>query len=184
VEVFKDLVRDDRDFDMIALAIGDEEPNPEAVRYLGQAVMEVRREEFQALDALRRGTSRQSAFVRSAVFPGWGQRYRGYRKRGYMMIGLTAASIAYAVVADNTYRDARDAYDRASEGAEFNNLHTDFTDKSDRADLAIGFVAAAWLLNVIDAASQEANVSGISSGLALAPSSDHDGLQVVYLKRF
>ena len=183
VEVFKDLVRDDSDFDMVALAIGGAEPPGEAVRFFGQAVVEVRQEEIREREARLSQTSRRAAMLRSVVLPGLGQRYQGYSKRGYFMLGMTAASIAYATISEKSFQDAQDAYDSAAEGADFDRLHTDYTEKADRADLALGIVGAMWMLNVIDAASQGPNITGPPSGLGLAPARA-GGLQVVYVTRF
>ena len=183
VGVFKDIVRDDPDFDVDALALDRTDPPLAMVRYFGEALVKVRQEEIWEWKDKLRGTSRQAALLRSVVLPGWGQRYQGYSKRGYIMLGMTAASIAYATIAEKSFQDAQDAYDRAAEGADFDKLHTDYTEKADRADLALGIVGAMWLLNVVDAASQGPNITGPPSGLGLAPARP-GGLQVVYVTRF
>ena len=87
-----------------------------AVRHLGQAVLEVRREEELELQRLLSQVSPRGAFLRSAVLPGWGQRYQGARNRGYMMFALAAASIGTAVWAEGVYLDARQAYKTAPDG--------------------------------------------------------------------
>ena len=89
----------------------------------------------------------------------------------------------FAVSADLSYRDARDAYDNAGVGADFDKLHAEYSDKADLADLALAVVAAAWLLNVVDAATQGPNITTPPSGLSLAPAPDN-GLQVVYRTSF
>ncbi|NKB70619.1 MAG: hypothetical protein GKR89_26415 [Candidatus Latescibacteria bacterium] len=177
--VYKEIVRDDASFNMDDLTMDGEAPPPEAERYLGQASMLVRQEDILARRAQLSRTSRSQALLRSSIFPGWGQRYQGYRNRGYFMLGLTAATIGYAVVADQQYRDAQDAYRGASDGAEFEGLYRDFRDKSNRAELAWGFVGAAWLLNMVDAAAQGPNITRPNLAVLGAR-----GLQVVYSKRF
>ena len=182
VPVFKELARDDPSFDMRDLAIEGGEPPPKAVRYFGQAVLEVRQEEIKEREVQLRKTSRKVAFLRSMILPGWGQRYQGYRGRGFGLMGLTTASIAIAVWAELDYRDARDAYDRAPLGADFEKFYTEYQDRADRADLVLGVVGGIWLLNAIDAALQGPNIT--RPQISLKVPMGGDGLQVVYLKEF
>lgn len=182
VEVFKAMVRDDPTFDMGSLG-GDEAPT-DVIRYFGQAVLQVRYEDLQAQRARLMRTSRGAACLRSAVVPGWGQRYQGYTKRGYVMAGLTVGSIAYAVVSDRAYRDAQDGYVRASTGADFDRLYDEYERKGARADVALGIVAAVWVLNMIDVASQEPNIREPEGGLSLRVPATRDGVRVVYRARF
>ena len=151
VTVFKDLVREDTAFTMDDLAVDGDTPDLEVVRFFGQALLEVRREELEARQAQLDLTSRRGALMRSALLPGWGQRYLGYRARSYTVMGLTAAAIAYAVVSETNFRRVRDDYRNASTGAEFDQLFEDYRTRADRADLALGAVAVVWGYNIIDA---------------------------------
>ncbi len=164
VGVYKQIVRENASFDM--RAFGDDAPAI-FLKNFGQAVIELRNEEMQAREDQLSRTSQRTAFLRSTALPGWGQRYQGYRSRGYIMLGLTGASIAYAVVADRRFRDVRDTYEGAPAGANFETLYRDFQDQSDRADLALGLVAGIWVFNMIDAGLQGPNIT--RSGLALKP---------------
>lgn len=56
-------------------------------------------------------TSKLKAAGRSLIVPGWGQMYRGHKRRGWIAFGLTAAAGAYLVKAASDYSSARDAYD-------------------------------------------------------------------------
>jgi len=185
VAAFKKLVRRNSNFTIDDLAIGGDEPSPEAIRFFGQAVVEVRQEELLALEAQLSQTSRKTAFMRSLALPGWGQRYQGYRGRSYMLLGLTAGSIGYAVWTEMGFRDARDAYDSAPKGTgevEFDKLYTDYKDKGDLADLALALVGGFWALNAIDAAIQGPNYTRQTMALQTAPGGD--GVQLVYTKKF
>ncbi|MBT4502376.1 MAG: hypothetical protein HOC74_31875 [Gemmatimonadetes bacterium] len=185
VASFKKLVRRNSNFTIDDLAIGGDEPSPEAIRFFGQAVVEVRQEELLALEAQLSQTSRKVAFMRSLALPGWGQRYQGYRGRSYMLLGLTAGSIGYAVWTEMGFRDARDAYDGAPRGtgeAEFEKLYTDYKDKGDLADLALALVGGFWALNAVDAAIQGPNITRRAIALQAAPAGD--GVQLVFSKRF
>ena len=177
---YKEIVREDHSFNHRSLG---EEPDNVLLLALAQAQYEVREEERQALEAERSRTSRNAAFFRSALVPGWGQRYRGWGNRGYVMAGITAGSVVYAIIADKSFRDARDSYDSAAEGEDFNRLFADYSDKADRADLALGIVAAAWLLNVVDAASQGPNITGLPGALSVAPTVDN-GVQLLFARSF
>ncbi|NKB68640.1 MAG: hypothetical protein GKR89_16375 [Candidatus Latescibacteria bacterium] len=165
---FKQIVRNDPSFYTDDLRMEDGELPDEAVRIFSQGVLEVRREEIEARQARLTQTSRLGAFLRSAALPGWGQRYQGYARRGYLMLGATAAAIAYAVVAERAYSEARDTYRGAPVDADFNRLYREFEDKGNQADLAQWLVGTAWALNMIDAGSQGPNIQGIQ-GFSLAP---------------
>lgn len=180
--VFKQIVRDDPAFYTDDLRLEDGELLDEAVRIFSQGVLEVRREEIEARQARLTQTSRRGAFLRSAALPGWGQRYQGYARRGYLMLGAAAASIGYAVVAEQTYRDARDAYRTADNEADFNRLYRDFEDQGSKADLAVWLVGAAWVLNMIDAGSQGPNIQDLQ-GFSLGPRNG-GGIQVALQTRF
>jgi tetratricopeptide (TPR) repeat protein len=193
VTVFKEMVRDDPSLNMNTL-LGDK-PSVEAIRYLGQAALEVRQQEIEARQALLGRLSRGGSFIRSAVLPGWGQRYFRYNSRGYLMAGMAVASITYAVITERDYRKAQDRYRDAPEGSPFEDLYEKYDRKGDVADLAFGIVGSVWLLNVIDAVIQGPNlalpglavIQGpnlVEPGLALTTPATHDGLQLVYLTRF
>jgi hypothetical protein len=185
VAAFKNLVRKNPNFSMDDLAIEGGDPPPKAIRFFGQAVVEVRQEELLALEAQLSQTSRKVAFMRSLALPGWGQRYQGYRGRSYMLLGLTAGSIGYAVWTEMGFRDARDAYDSAPRGTgevEFDKLYTDYKDKGDLADLALALVGGFWAMNAIDAAIQGPNYT--RQGMALQAAPAGDGVQLVFSKRF
>ena len=169
VDVFKDLVGDDPDFTMRDLALSYEDaPSDFAVRYFAQATLQWRQEHLQRQRDRLEETSRGGAFVRSLALPGLGQRYQGYRGRSWALLGLTGASVVYAVLADRSYRDARDAYDDARIGDDFDGLWQDYSDESDAADLALGVVAAVWALNLLDASLSGPNLTGLES-VALTP---------------
>ena len=72
VEVYKQIVRDDPAFDMDALTIQGGETPDEAVRYFGQALLEVRQEDMRTREAQLARTSRNGAILRSIVLPGLG----------------------------------------------------------------------------------------------------------------
>jgi hypothetical protein len=78
------------------------------------------------------------------LLPGWGQRYQGYRSRGYIMLGLTGASMVYAVVADRNFRDAREVYEGAPAGADFEVLYRDFQEQLQESEI-FGHVRGSYI---------------------------------------
>ncbi len=181
VRVYKQLVRDDRSFDMRSLG---ENPEARLLRPFGQAVLEVRDEELKALEAQYSQVSRGAVFLRSALVPGWGQRYQGYRWRGYVILGVAASSVTYAVVAERAFRRARDDYQGARADADFETLYDTYTRKADLADLALGIAGAIWATNVLDAVFQRPAIPRAPVSLELQAPPGSAGLQVALLKRF
>lgn len=179
VEAYKQIVRDDPSFNMRSLG---EDPDARLLRHLGQAVLEVRDEERRELEAQLSRVSRGAALVRSALLPGWGQRYQGYKWRGHVMLTLTISSLAYAVVAEKDYRKARDGYANARE--EFEQRYDQYTSKADRADLALGIVGSLWVANMLDAVFQRPALPRVGVSLKLKPIHDRAGLQVAIIQSF
>lgn len=186
VQAFKGLAAEDPDFDLDDLAL-EGTSIPDAVRYFGQAVVELRQEEIRARAAQMSQVSRGTAFLRSTALPGWGQRYQGYRWRGYVILGAVVSSISYAVVAERAFRKAHDEYGHAPAATsreEFDRLYNDYTRKADQADLALGIVGAAWAVNVLDAIFQRPAIPRAPTSLELKERPGSAGLQVAFVKRF
>ena len=179
---YKQIVRSDPSFNLRSLG---ENPDTVLLKNFGQALLEVRDEELKAREEQLRRSSGTGALLRSAVLPGWGQRYQGYSRRGYAMLGLTGAAAAYAVVAERTYRKARDAYRKAPLGADFDKFYEEATRKGDLADLSWGIVAGVWLFNVVDSVFQGPDVSRPrSAAFKVQAPARGDGLLAIYVRRF
>jgi hypothetical protein len=58
------------------------------------------------------GTSKVRAAGRSLIFPGWGQMYRGHKKRGLLALGTTLAAGAFLAKSASDYNSAKSAYER------------------------------------------------------------------------
>lgn len=110
-----------------------------------------------------KGTTFWGAAGRSLLLPGWGQLYRGHKKRGYGFMGASAVLAAAWLVTDISYRSAYNTY----RGTRLNDLQlgqpiagTDsdtFTrnferveSRAGRANLFLGLLAAVWLSSVLD----------------------------------
>lgn len=183
VTAFGKLIRESPRIDTDVLKTPQEtEISPLALGTFGRALIEVRNADIDMRNAMFSRQSRGAALARSVVLPGWGQRYRGYRNRGHMMLALSAGSaVIYVGFAGRDYRKARDHYEQAPEGSDFEALYRDYTAKADRADLSLGVLGAVWLLNAVDAAIQGPN---ISEGIILSTAGSGDGLQIACNVRF
>ena len=121
--------------------------------------------------AMRRKTLRQTlekttfwgAAGRSLILPGWGQVYRGRKKRGYGFMGASAVLAAAWLVTDISYRSAYHTYrgTRLSElqlgqpiaGTDSDAFTRNFErveSRAGRANLVLGLLAAVWLSSVLD----------------------------------
>lgn len=109
-------------------------------------------------------TTFMGAAGRSLVLPGWGQLYRGHRKRAFAFMGVTAAAAVYWFSADKAYKNAYDAYratqvgelrveDRtgtSSDAFPFQERFENAQSKASRANMALGILAGVWLAGVFD----------------------------------
>ena len=183
--VLKTAISSDASFFLSDLSLPDEEPTMDMKMVFFQAVQEVRQEEMSRRMAALERASHTQAFLRSAILPGLGQRYQGYKGKSLAVLGLAAGSVAYAVVADRAYRNARDDYQEAPKGAEFDKLYTDFSDKSDTADIALGIVVAAWGINLLDVLVSGPNLAGLEqSTVQVQPRRGGDGAQLALITKF
>lgn len=126
----------------------------------------------QALIAGMRRSVRQQALEkttfwgaagRSLLLPGWGQLYRGHKKRGYGFMGTSAALAAVWFIADRSYRSAYNTYrhtriddlNLARRGPDagpdaFTQNFERAQSRAKRANLALGLLAAVWVSGVLD----------------------------------
>lgn len=101
---------------------------------------------------------------RSLVLPGWGQFYRGHRKRAFGFMGVTAAATLFWFIADQDYKRTYQAY-RETQIGELNleqreggsadplpyqQRYQMAQTKASRANMALGILAGVWLAGVFD----------------------------------
>lgn len=120
---------------------------------------------------MRRKTLRQTlkkttfwgAAGRSLLLPGWGQLYRGHKKRGYVFMGTSAVLAAAWLVTDISYRSAYNTYRgtrltdlqlgqpiAGTDSDAFTRNFERVKSRAGRANLALGLLAAVWLSSVLD----------------------------------
>ena len=101
---------------------------------------------------------------RSLLFPGWGQMYRGRKKRGYGFMGASAVLATVWFVADRAYSNAYNEYrntrlddlrldqrgDAPASTDQFTEKFVRAKSRADRANLTLGLLAAVWLSGVFD----------------------------------
>ena len=115
----------------------------------------------------RQGLSSTTALggmSRSLIVPGWGQLYRGHRKRGFVILGATAGAAVYWFIEDRAYEKAYRAY-RSTQISEltlnqrlglpadplpFQSRFQSAQSRASRANRALGLLAGIWLAGVFD----------------------------------
>jgi len=109
-------------------------------------------------------TSKLKAAGRSLIFPGWGQMYRGHKRRGLIGLAATVAAGAFLAKAASDYNSAKSAYDRTavseldlealSETGEiprpFESRYQTYESKASTANTAAIALAVIWGAVVLD----------------------------------
>jgi len=109
--------------------------------------IELRRERNEQL----RRTTRLEAGLRSAALPGWGQMYRGYTTKGYVLLGATIASAVGFGITRSAYLDAQDTYERAGKGADLDALFADVDKRADTVNRMAYILGGIWAYTFLDA---------------------------------
>lgn len=79
----------------------------------------------QKEQARRLKTKRFAAGARSFLLPGWGQHYRGYKKKGLILNGIGLAAVGYWVVNRVAFQSARSDYKKTVRSDLFKNTKYD-----------------------------------------------------------
>jgi len=157
---------------------------PEVSPRINETFIEALAEYHKEVREKRRGrllsTTRMGAGLRSLVVPGWGQHYRGYEGKGYSFLGMGVLSLLGWAIADYSYRDAQDTYDRAEISADFNALYLDVEKKADRANVVLYVVAVVWGYTVLDALIAGPNVERGEEEARLGMAAGDGGVVVEY----
>ena len=110
-------------------------------------------------------TKRLSAGMRSLVLPGWGQYYRGHKKKGYAFLGAMVGTSVVLGVQYRNFQSARDHYNQTTilqhvnqrypneDGTrytEWEARHRDVKSSEKRVNILIGIIGAIWVLNLFD----------------------------------
>jgi len=115
--------------------------------------------------ARRLKTKRLSAAMRSLVFPGWGQHYRGHKKKGYAFLGAVVGTSAALGMQYRNFQSARDHYNQTNifqhvnqrytneDGTrytEWEARHREVKSSEKRVNMLIGVLGVIWVLNLFD----------------------------------
>ncbi|MBN2010234.1 PEGA domain-containing protein [candidate division KSB1 bacterium] len=110
--------------------------------------------------------TREHALIRSAIFPGWGQKYGEKTGRGNLLLigeivsltGVLTTNIMYETKL-NDFNEAQDTYKRAFNGADIENArkdmlsaHDDLVTLDDQRRTWTSAALAIWAIGLIDAA--------------------------------
>lgn len=124
----------------------------------------------------RMKTTRMSATMKSLLVPGWGQFYRGHKKKGYAFLGATILASGITALQFKSYQEARDEYkdidvqlslknvytnNDGTLHSEWTNRHRNVKSAAKRVNVALGFLALAWVVNIADSAIFEPAPMGI-----------------------
>ncbi len=108
-------------------------------------------ESSSAIRYLRVNDPRPAAAYRSMLIPGWGQLYKGQRTRGYVFMGLWAATAAGTLSAHIIRHDREQAYLDETVPSQVQSRYDDFNRwHRIRNNLAIA-AAATWVVSYLDA---------------------------------
>ncbi len=108
---------------------------------------------------------RPAATLRSAVLPGWGQRYKGSGTKGWVMTGAWVAAIGGATAAHIQRQNAQDAYLAETDPDLVADRYDTYnTWHKVRGGLFVG-AAAVWLYSAVDALTS----GGPPSSLQVSP---------------
>jgi hypothetical protein len=116
------------------------------------------------LDITLKPKTRTKAFFRSAIIPGWGQRYYGSSKKSTIItLGAIASVAGYLVVKDDydtkvdTYNDAREAFAAATQWedlvrleADVNHTQRQANDAEDNVNIMIAAAVGVYVFNLLD----------------------------------
>ena len=111
-------------------------------------------------------TTRSRALIRSLVLPGWGQVYRGHKKRGFVILGTALAAAGVWGLEYRSFRSAQMHYREAGkvdvlsgiryrneDGSEFTEFEARYRAVelgAHRANRMLTVAAAIWLLGMTD----------------------------------
>lgn len=117
--------------------------------------------------ARRLKTKRLFAAMRSLPVPGWGQFYRGYKKKGYAFLGAAIATSGVLGLQYRNFRVARNRYnqtnidhhvnqrypnDNETRYTEWEARHREAKSSEKRVNILLGVLSAIWILNLFDSA--------------------------------
>ena len=125
----------------------------------------------------RMKTKRLFSAMRSLFVPGWGQFYRGYKKKGYAFLGAVVGTSVALGVQYRDFQSARDHYNQATLFQHINQRYTNedgtrYTEwearhravksSEKRVNILIGVLGAIWVLNLFDSAVFEPAPMGLT----------------------
>lgn len=109
---------------------------------IGSFTQRVSGQEKFTPEPVQRHITTTGAMIRSAILPGWGQWYNGYKMKSILVFGVEAGLSAGAVVQNQRYVEARYAENRDVTAMEF---------YSDSRGQLLWYMGAGYLLNILDA---------------------------------
>ena len=127
--------------------------------------------------ARRLKTKRLFSVMRSLFVPGWGQFYRGYKKKGYAFLGAVVGTSVVLGIQHRNFQSAINHYNQTTifqhvnqrytneDGTrytEWEARHRDVKSSKKRVNILIGVLGAIWVLNLFDSAVFEPAPMGLT----------------------
>jgi len=95
--------------------------------------------------------SRMGFALRSLIVPSWGQFAAHRRVAGFIFAGGTILVLANAGRTQTAFQDARDSYNKAGPGSNFDSLYTKYEKATSNRNTGSYLLGTIWLANVVDA---------------------------------
>ena len=94
---------------------------------------------------------RPAAALRSMILPGWGQVYKGEKRKGFILAGLWGFGIAGSVITHFARQDAEDKYLSETNPGQINSRFNSFNKMHKLRNSLLLFSAGVWLYSYVDA---------------------------------
>ncbi len=126
---------------------------------------------------------RPAAAMRSMILPGWGQVYKGDKRKGFILAGLWGLGITGSVITHLAKQDAEDKYLAETNPAQIDSRFNSFNRLHKLRNNLLLFSAGVWLFSYVDAITKnkaaEVESSGLQKRVSIIPvmSQEHASLQ-------
>jgi tetratricopeptide (TPR) repeat protein len=105
---------------------------------------------------------RPTATLRSMLVPGWGQIYKGQKKKGLILMGMWGIGLAGTVVVSLARASAQDRYLTATESGDIESNYSDFNRWHKLRNGFIIFGAGVWVFSFFDALISQPRIKGLT----------------------
>ncbi len=125
---------------------------------------------------------RPAAAMRSMIWPGLGQMYKGEQKKGLLLTGLWSVTAGGAVIAHFQRQQAGRLYRRSREPENISDLYNTYNRRNKVRNGLVLAAAGVWIYSYIDALSKpvQMNISRDNATLAVSPFTSYPYAQIQF----